>query len=198
MYSYQVKMMVGGQQISETFDTLPEAQTWRDLQRASSALDLDEKRIFEARAKKREAKTYTVLQALQRYEKEVTPSKKGADVEKTRIGKAKKSNLAKKSLYMVTPKDVLSFMDDIGGSDNNKRKYASLISHLFRIAVSLIDAHSLCVQAVNKIRTPALTHRNAQMRKLVLLWSRVYISLRKIGAARICACLTARHFAFAK
>lgn len=98
-YSYQVKMMVGGQQISETFDTLPEAQTWRDLQRAGSALDLDEKRIFEARVKKREAKTYTVLQALQRYEKEVTPSKKGADVEKARIGKAKKSNLAKKSLY---------------------------------------------------------------------------------------------------
>lgn len=134
-YSYQVKIMVGGQQISETFDTLPEAQTWRDLQRAGSALDLDEKRIFEARAKKREAKTYTVLQALQRYEKEVTPSKKGADVEKTRIGKAKKSNLAKKSLYMVTPKDVLSFMDDIGGSENNRRKYASLISHLYRIAV---------------------------------------------------------------
>ena len=134
-YSYQVKMMIGGQQISETFDTLPEAQTWRDLQRAGSALDLDEKRIFEARAKKREAKTYTVLQALQRYEKEVTPAKKGADVEKTRIGKAKKTKLASKSLYMVTPKDVLSFMDDIGGSDNNKRKYASLISHLYHIAV---------------------------------------------------------------
>lgn len=134
-YSYQVKMMVSGQQVSETFDTLPEAQTWRDLQRAGSALDLDEKRIFEARAKKREAKTFTVLQALQRYEKEITPAKKGSMVEKTRIGKASKTTLAKKSLYMVTPKDVLSFLDDIGGSDNNKRKYASLISHLYRIAV---------------------------------------------------------------
>jgi len=29
---------------------------------------------------------------------------------------------------MVTPKDVLSFMEEIGGSENNKRKYASLIS----------------------------------------------------------------------
>jgi integrase len=134
-YSYQVKMMVGGQRVSETFDTLPEAQTWRDLQKAGSALDLDEKRIFEARAKKREAKTYTVLQALQRYEKDVTPAKKGSAVEKTRIGKAKRTALAKKSLYMVTPKDVLSFMDEIGGSENNKRKYASLVSHLYRVAV---------------------------------------------------------------
>lgn len=36
---------------------------------------------------------------------------------------------------MVTPKDVLPFMDEIGGSENNRRKYASLISHLYRIAV---------------------------------------------------------------
>lgn len=134
-YSYQVKMMVAGNRVSETFDTLPEAQTWRDLQRAGSALDIDEKRIYEARAQKRESKTYTVKQALERYQREITPTKKGAAVENTRIGKAKKTELAKKSLYLVTPKDILSFLDEIAGSDNNKRKYASLISHLYRIAI---------------------------------------------------------------
>lgn len=134
-YSFQVKMMVAGHQVSKVFDYLDEARTWRDLQRAGSSLDLDEKRIFEARANKREARTFTVKQALERYAKEITPTKKGASVELTRIGKAKKATLAGKSLYMVTPKDVLSFMDEIGGSDNNKRKYASLISHLYRIAV---------------------------------------------------------------
>ncbi len=134
-YSFQVKMMIAGHQVSKVFDTLDEARTWRDLQRAGSSLDLDEKRIFEARANKREARTFTVRQALERYEKEITPTKKGASVELTRIGKAKKAALASKSLYMVTPKDVLSFMDEIGSSDNNKRKYASLISHLYRIAV---------------------------------------------------------------
>lgn len=134
-YSFQVKMMVAGHQVSKVFDYLDEARTWRDLQRAGSSLDLDEKRIFEARANKREARTFTVKQALERYAKEITPTKKGASVELTRIGKAKKAALASKSLYMVTPKDVLSFMDEIGGSDNNKRKYASLISHLYRIAV---------------------------------------------------------------
>lgn len=135
-YSFQVKMMVAGHRVSQVFDFIEEARTWRDLQRASSSLDIDEKRIFEARANKREARTYTVKQALERYASEVTPSKKGAAVELTRINKAKKTILASKSLYMVTPKDVLTFMDEIGGSDNNKRKYASLISHLFKIAIT--------------------------------------------------------------
>lgn len=134
-YSFQVKMMVAGHQVSKVFDTLDEARTWRDLQRAGSSLDIDEKRIFEARANKRSARTFTVMQALERYATEVTPAKKGAAVELTRINKAKKSSLSGKSLYMVTPKDVLVFMNEIGGSDNNKRKYASLISHLYRIAV---------------------------------------------------------------
>ena len=134
-YSFQVKMMVAGQQVSKVFDHLNEAQTWRDLQRAGSSLDLDEKRIFEARANKREARTFTVKQALERYSEEVTPAKKGATVELTRINKAKRTALASKSFYLVTPKDVLAFMEEIGGSDNNKRKYASLVSHLYRIAV---------------------------------------------------------------
>lgn len=134
-FSFQVKMMIAGHQVSRVFDFLDEARTWRDLQRAGSSLDLDEKRIFEARANKREARTFTVMQALNRYAIEVTPSKKGAAVELTRIGKAKKTALATKSLYMVTPTDALTFLDEIGGSDNNKRKYASLISHLYRIAI---------------------------------------------------------------
>lgn len=134
-YSFQVKMMVAGHQVSKVFDYLDEARTWRDLQRAGSSLDLDEKRIFEARATKRAARTLTVKQALERYEKEITPTKKGADVEKTRIGKAKKTKLAGKSFYLVSPNDVLDFMDEIGSSDNNKRKYASLISHLYRVAI---------------------------------------------------------------
>lgn len=133
-YSFQVKMMVAGNKASKVFDTLPEARTWRDLQRAGAALDHDEARIFEARVKKREAQTFTVRQALDKYMKEITPTKKGADVEEDRINKTKRTKLANKSLYMVKPSDVLDFLDEIGGSDNNKRKYASLISHMYRTA----------------------------------------------------------------
>jgi len=64
----------------------------------------------------------------------VTPAKKGAAVELTRINKAKKTALASKSIYLLTPDDALAFLDEIGGSENNKRKYASLISHLYKTA----------------------------------------------------------------
>jgi integrase len=134
-YSFQVKMMHQGIKISETFDTLRDAQTWRDLQAASSSLDIDSKRIYEARAHKRAAQTFTVRQALERYALEVTPAKKGAAVELTRIAKAKRTTFSNKSMYTVSPKDTLAFLDEIGGSENNKRKYASLISHLFKVAV---------------------------------------------------------------
>ena len=82
----------------------------------------------------REAETFTLKQALERYAREVTPLKKGAAVELTRINKAKQTTLASKSIYLCTPDDALAFLDEIGGSENNKRKYASLISHLYKTA----------------------------------------------------------------
>lgn len=133
-FSFQVKMMHQGIKISETFDTLKDARLWRDLQLSASSLDVDSKRIFESRAHKREAQTYTVRQLLEKYALEVTPAKKGAAVELTRIGKSKRTSFANKSVYTISSKDVLEFLDEIGGSENNKRKYASLISHLFKIA----------------------------------------------------------------
>lgn len=132
--SFQVKMMRGNFRTSKVFDSLGEAQIWRDLQLAATALDVDEKRIFQSRANKRDAISFSVLQALKKYEKEITPHKKGADVELTRIGKAKRTKLADMSLYLVQPHHVEEFMAEIGGSSNNQRKYVSLISHLYKVA----------------------------------------------------------------
>ncbi len=133
-YSFQVKMTRGGNAVSKVFDTLDEALIWRDLQLASVSLDVDEKRIFQARANKRDSASFTVGEALKKYSEEVTPSKKGADVELTRIGKARRMKLAKMSMYLVRSDHVEDFMAEIGGSTNNQRKYVSLISHLFKIA----------------------------------------------------------------
>jgi integrase len=154
-YSFQVKMMVASHQVSKVFDTLNEARTWRYLQRAASSLDVDEKRIFEARVNKRAALTFTVKQALDRYAADVTPAKKGASVELTRIGKAKRTALCNKSFYMVTPDDVLAFMEEIGGSDNNKRKYASLISHLYRMAKERWRMTTVENPVIGKIEMPS-------------------------------------------
>jgi integrase len=133
-YSFRVRVYCNGQYTTSTHDTLIDAQIWRDRVKANQELDTDKRDIKKARITQREAKTYTLKQALERYEKEVTPAKKGADVEFTRINKVKRSPLTSKSLYLFTPDDALALLDEIGGSDNNKRKYASLVSHLYKTA----------------------------------------------------------------
>ncbi|MFD0912705.1 integrase [Methylophilus luteus] len=133
-YSYRVRVYVNGSTETETFDTLKDAQIWRDMKKARIALDPDKQQISNARIKQREAKSSTLLKAIERYEKEVTPKKKGAKVELTRTNKLKKTSIAKKSIYAIHPSDVLEVLDEIGFSENNKRKYASLISHIFKTA----------------------------------------------------------------
>lgn len=143
--SFQVKMMIDGFNLSGTFDTLVEARAFRDLKRADVALDPDAKRVLESRVKRSEIKSMTLSKALDIYELEVTPSKKGAEVEKCYIRKIKRNLIAKKSIYRITPEDLIAFLGDLKhetkGAKNgqpltgeSKRKYASLISNLFEIA----------------------------------------------------------------
>lgn len=134
-YSFRVRMMIAGHKLDKTFDSLPEARVFRDSHKLSMALDVHEHAIIESRIKKQSIKSITVDDALDRYLLEVTPAKKGASTEEFRIGKAKRTVLAKKPLHGVTPDDVLAYLEEIGGSENNKRKYASIISHLYRIAI---------------------------------------------------------------
>lgn len=133
-YSYRVRVYCNGSYKTATLDTLKDAQIWRDRVKANQELDVDKKSITKSRLTQREAKSFTLKQAFERYEKEITPLKKGAAVELTRIAKSKRTSLASKSIYLVTPEDALSFMSEIGGSENNKRKYASLLSHLYKTA----------------------------------------------------------------
>ena len=96
--SFQVKLQIEGHSVSETFDTLAEARAFRDSKRAA-ALDPDFKRVLAARVSKQDAASMTLSVALERYEKEVTVSKKGAIPEGHRIAKIKtRSNCIKKHL----------------------------------------------------------------------------------------------------
>lgn len=144
--SFQVKMMVGGLKLSETFDTLEEARAWRDSKRASKSLDPDFKKVVAAQVKKRDINTFTLESALLRYKTEVTAHKKGKVEEEYRIAKLRRFSLAKQSMYRIGPDEVLTFLNELGQglsddgqkhrpcSENNKRKYASLISSVFNIA----------------------------------------------------------------
>ncbi|PIX53698.1 MAG: site-specific integrase [Zetaproteobacteria bacterium CG_4_10_14_3_um_filter_54_28] len=135
LHSFQVKMMVNSLKLDKTFDTIQEARIFRDAHRMSQALDIHESALIESRIKKQSIKGVTVGDMLDKYLLEITPLKKGASAEEFRIGKAKRMSIARKPLHGVTPDDVLAYLDEIGGSENNKRKYASIISHLYRVAI---------------------------------------------------------------
>jgi len=135
LHSFRVRMMVNGHKLDKTLDSLAEARVYRDSHKLSQSLDVHESAIIESRIKKQSIKSLSVSDALDRYLLEITPTKKGASTEEFRIGKAKRTKLAKKPMHGVTPDDVLAFLEEIGGSENNKRKYASIISHLYRIAI---------------------------------------------------------------
>lgn len=143
--SFQVKMLVSGFPVSGTFDTLAEARAFRDSKRAAIALDPDARRVYESRVKKAEVRAMSLSKALQKYEKEVTPTKKGADVEKSYIRKINRYSIAKKSIYLITPEDIIAFLYGLKRDGNgptkgqpltgeSKRKYASLISNLYEVA----------------------------------------------------------------
>lgn len=144
-YSFQVKMMVNGYLLSGTFDTIDEARAFRDAKRASLALDPDAQRVLASRARRSEIKELSLSKALMRYEQEITPTKKGADVERGYIRKVQRNKIAKKSLFQVSAEDISDFLNtlvrDREGplkgqplTDESKRKYAALLSNLFETA----------------------------------------------------------------
>lgn len=132
--SFRVRVFKHGKYETQTFDTLIDAQIWRDRTKAKNELDTEKRSIRNSRITQKEAKTFPLKKALVRYLEEVTPLKKGAAVEKTRINRTLRSELTNRSFYLFSPEDALALLDEIGGSDNNKRKYASLISHVYKTA----------------------------------------------------------------
>ena len=68
-HSFQVKVKHGESWVTETLDTLQEAQDFRDAKRISKNNDPDFKRIAGARLAKREVAAFTVAVALDQYKK---------------------------------------------------------------------------------------------------------------------------------
>jgi integrase len=129
--------MVSGHRVTETFDTLTEARAFRDSKNVAKALDPDFKRVIASRINKHEAASFTISKALDRYVREVTVLKKGASEEQYKIGKIKRYDIAKVGFYSCSADDVAAFLALLkkeGMSDNGRRKYALILSHLYKIA----------------------------------------------------------------
>lgn len=115
---------------SKTFETRREAQRW-----AGEVENLHQRGMLPSS----EAESITLGAALERYKAEVTPSKKGADVERHRINKWLRDPLSEKSLTNITSFDIAKWRDrQVAASvaSSSIRNDLNLISHLYRIASS--------------------------------------------------------------
>lgn len=134
---YQVKIMVAGRRISETFESLNEARIYRDKIRADTALDPAKRLALTQRVKKREAANETVGKLLDTYVEKVSAHKKSEVTDRVRVGKLKRHRIADVSVYALTKGDVQAFFDWLahsGASGSSIRRYASLLSHALKTA----------------------------------------------------------------
>lgn len=144
--SFRVRMMSAGFQIDKTFDSLTDAQVYRDLVKSNSALDIEEAKIFASRAKKAESKTFTLEKAIKRYREEKSEKKKGALQEKSQLNKIMRcTQIVSMPLYSIKSEHILKLLEWIKtsgslkskatASDATARRYLNLIQHIFQIAV---------------------------------------------------------------
>jgi integrase len=141
-----------GRLVTETkggFDSKPEAQEW--------ALEREKAIKRGTHASVAEAEAMTLKEALEKYERDVTPYKKGEKQEKVRIGAWKKDPLAFRTLASLRGADIASWRDErlaAKKSPTTVRNDLALISHLFTVAAKEWGMESLS-NPVQKIKLPA-------------------------------------------
>lgn len=104
-----------------------------------------------------EAEKTPLKEALERYEREVTPSKKGARQEKLRLAAWGRDPLASRSLASIRGADLAEWRDKrlaSGTSPTTVRNDLAVISHLFTVAMREWGMESLS-NPVERIRVPA-------------------------------------------
>lgn len=132
--SFQVKLYANGTSISATFDTLEEAQTYRDTIRANKTNDKLERSIKEERVERLANKSFTLHDGLEKFKAGISEAQASKPEEIARIGKMQRMPIAKLNFYSVRPKDVYALLENIGGTSENRRHYALLLSKVFKKA----------------------------------------------------------------
>lgn len=135
--------------ISRTFDSLDDAKTWAGETEAKMRRGLF--------VDQREAEATTLHEALERYEREITPKKKGAVQEQKRITAWKRDPLALRSLAAIRGADIAAWRDKRlagGASPTTVRNDLALISHLFNTAAKEWGLEGL-LTPIERIKMPA-------------------------------------------
>ena len=147
--AFQVKLFASGSKrsICESFDSLNEAQSFRDSVRADLALDPYKEKVLRARELGRAAKRLngiTLGDLLSDYLIEVTPTKKGAYGEGYLIAKIKKFAIAKYPVLALNTNTVRDFMKDLATNGRGMRavsisKYLSTVSAVLKWGSQKLD-----------------------------------------------------------
>lgn len=114
---------------SKTFEKRADAEAW-----ARSIENEMDRGVFVSRE---EAEQTSLYKALERYLKEVTPLKKGRDMETYRVKAWQARPLSKKSLASIRSADIAAFRDQRqaeGIAASTIAKELALISHLYEVA----------------------------------------------------------------
>lgn len=119
----------GYKPVSKSFEKLREAEVW--------ATDIENQMDRGIYVSRKEAEQTTLREALERYQREITPRKKGAEQEKYRIKALLEDDLAHRTLAGVRSSDVAAYRDAEtarGLAPSTVTKGLALISHLFETA----------------------------------------------------------------
>ncbi|MDA8230640.1 MAG: site-specific integrase [Magnetospirillum sp.] len=146
--NWQAIVQRGGVWESRTFDTKADAEEW--------ATELERKIRRNEHLDSKEAEETSLLDALDRYLKEIVPGKKGEVQDRRRIAAWKRDELAKKPLAKVRGSDLASWRDkrlaaEVSGG--TVRRDLAIISHLFNVAAKEWGMTGL-VNPVENIRVP--------------------------------------------
>jgi integrase len=163
----------------KTFETYEDAAQWARM--IENEMD---RGMFVSR---KEAESTTLDEALERYRNEITPDKKGAKQERSRINILKRSNLAPRYLASIRGTDVAKYRDERlkNRSPITVSNELILLSHLFTVARKEWGMEGL-TNPVSNIRKPKqppgrdrrlmpgeedllLSTSSAQMQSLIIL-----------------------------
>ena len=140
---------------TKTFETKAEAEAWVSIIESEMT-----RGVFVSR---KEAENTTLSEALDRYEQEIIPAKKGAKQESMRTRIWKRSFLLNRSLASIQGKDIAKYRDSRLNGDskigvkpvgpNTVRHELALLSHVFTIANKEWGLTGL-INPVSQIRSP--------------------------------------------
>ncbi|MHB8388546.1 MAG: tyrosine-type recombinase/integrase [Acidobacteriaceae bacterium] len=123
---------------TSTFDSKSEAEAW--------AFEIESEMKRGRFVPRKEAEATTLLDALERYALEITPSKRGAEIEQYRLARWQRHPLALRPITSIRGKDVASYIRErqsAGAAPATINKEVNLLSHLFTISSTVWGLESL-------------------------------------------------------